>query len=416
MTRDTDTPGTKQPWKTLGQFLPFENADQRLWWEKTASLMNVHLRLTNYSLHSQYQHLLLFYSVVLPTLGPFPNKARSNLPWRANFNLDGVPLEFSVNYQQNSKCILRLDYDPVGLHAGTNADPTNEAAARLSLLKLKELEPAIDLAWHDHFDQTITLSNSQASSHWDRIMSQKLPFISQRWLALDLREESFLVKSYFSPLVKSAATGVDAAHIMFDSIRKLDHAVYFTAGLAKLKDWFSANRALLMDSEIFPGFDCNDPERARLKVYAGITSVSFCDVRNFWTLGGCLHGPEIETGFQIVRTMWQLLFPNKPRYDEKQDLFMDWNWELLPNNPNPVPKAYFGFHNDSDQHATDILAALFAHLNWTDHLDTHRKITQEAYPTCNLENTSHIVTWICIAYSAKSGPYITTYSNVTGHE
>ncbi|CAI7614003.1 unnamed protein product [Penicillium glandicola] len=168
----------------------------------------------------------------------------------------------------------------------------------------------------------------------------------------------------------------DFGRIMFGGIRELDHARH-TASLATLEDWFRANRAVLLDEEIFSGFDCNDPEWTRLKVYVGVLSVSSLDVQNSWTFSGHLEGPEIETGFEIFRTMWRLLFPTNPRGGEKQDIFLDWNWELLPVNLNPVPKAYFGFHKDSDQRATDILTALFAHLGWNDYIDTHRKITQE---------------------------------------
>lgn len=364
----------EQPWEVLHRTLPFSSPEQRVWWENCASLINEYLSNTRYNTGSQYRHLLLFYAHFLPQLGPLPNEAWDNLHWRSFVNPFGPPMEFSINYQGGSRCKFRMYFDPVDSLPGSTEgkDATEVPVVRNILHQMKQFQSDIDLTWFDHFDSEIGVSNQEAYQHLKLKSRDCLPYDSQRCLGLDLLEESVLAKVYFSPLRKSIAMRSDPARVMFDAIAKLDHARNIAAALSKVRAYISSVRTQLLDPEIFCGFDCNDPERSRLKIYIGWSVMSLQDVRDCWTLGGRVKGQEIERGLDLVEQMWRFIYPSSRADNEKQPLTMVWNWELTPHDPNPAPKAYFGFPEQSDDFASGVLTNLFTYLGWHDHIATHQ--------------------------------------------
>jgi DMATS type aromatic prenyltransferase len=344
-----------------------------MWWKECASRINEYLRNTEYTVGSQYRHLLLFYAHFLPQLGSFPDEKWGNLRSRSFVNPFGPPMEFGINYQNDSRCKFRMYFDP--MESSTDGtEKTDDLAVRMILDRLKPIQSDIDMTWFDHFDSEVAVSIQEAHQHWGGIPPRFLAYDSQRCIGLDLLEESVLAKVYFSPLMKSIVMRSDPAHVMFDAISKQDNARNIAAALAKVKAYISSVRSQLLDPEIFCGFDCNDPEKSRLKIYIGWSGMSLHDVRECWTLGGRVKGQEIERGLDLVERMWRSIYPSRLADDAKQPLTMVWNWELTPHNPNPAPKAYFGFTEQSDVFASGVLTELFAHLGWHGHIASHQSM------------------------------------------
>ncbi|KAF3386813.1 Fumigaclavine A dimethylallyltransferase easL [Penicillium rolfsii] len=325
-------------------------------------------------------------------------------------------MEFSINYQRDQQRKFRLYFDPVkhpseGKTEGTNS-PIKESAVRDVVQYLNQFQQDIDMTWFDHFDRELGVYPQDFSCHKIRIVRDDLPYDSQTCLGLDLLEESVVVKAYFSPMMKSMIVNSNTAGTMFDAIFKLDHAKAMADALKKVEEFIFSVRVQLLAPEIFVAFDCNDPQRSRLKIYIGWTGMSLQDVRNCWTLGERVKGPEVERGFDIVQEMWHLLYQHEPGKEDKQPLTMVWNWELRPNDPNPAPKAYFGFPEKEDTIASGALTALFAHLGWHDHIESHQSMMKKLQHRSSgyFNRIFKGITRISIAYPDRAGPYISTYS------
>ncbi|KAJ5823673.1 aromatic prenyltransferase [Penicillium robsamsonii] len=399
-----------QPWQTLDQFMKFEGPDHRLWWERMAPIIGAHLKNTKYSIGAQYQHLLMLHSTILPTLGPFPNENRSNLIWPSCLPGGGEPWEISVNYREGSNPCFRMAVEPSGPDAGTERDPVNDVAARNLLNALNRLQPGVDFDLFNYFDDVVTFSNREARQHWDSLKLHRIK--SQEVIALDLQDGSFAIKPYIVPLVRSIATGVDPIRIMLDSIKEYWQGTPLTAGLSKVDDYLSTTKHPLLEAKSFLSFDCKDPKTSRVKIYAGANITSLEDAHDFWSLGGRLQGDDIIKGWELVKKVWEFVYPKSlPGGKTREYLTFNWNWELSPTDPNPAPKAYFLLCDDYDKHVTEALVALFAGLGWNDHISTHQKIQEDSYPTYDFETSSKVYTWIAIAFSERTGPYITVYSN-----
>lgn len=365
-----------RPWHLLSRSLSFQSMDHRKWWEKLGPSIGAHLETLQYSTGAQYQYLLLMHSTIFPTLGPFPNQERTNLPWPSCLPGNGEPWEVSVNYQQNAAPCLRIVFEPSGPDAGYVRDPVNEHAGRRVLEELCQIQPQIDLSLFNQFERFISLSNAEARQHWDVIKPNRIK--TQLTVSLDLHETSFKVKPYMVPGLRSMATGVDPLQVIMNSLKECP----FTAsipGLSKLDDFFASIRHPLRQEMTFFSFDCEAPESSRIKVYTGADMTTLSDVHDFWTMGGRVQGEEIDKGFDIVKTIWDIAFSTPlPGGRQRESMTLCWNWESSPCSPDPAAKAYFGFFENYDQQVTEALTALFAKLGWSENVKTHSSIQNKA--------------------------------------
>ncbi|KAE8165933.1 tryptophan dimethylallyltransferase-domain-containing protein [Aspergillus tamarii] len=341
----------------------------RSWWEKIGPIIAAHLEGVNYSAGAQYKHLLMLHSATLP------------------------------------RSCFRLAVEPVGPDAGTEPDPINEHVARQLLEDLSQIQSGIDFTLFNHLDNIVALSNHEARHHWDRI--KQFPSKFQKLIALDLREISLTAKPYLVPLIKSIATGVDPLRIMIESIKSFSfwQESPLTFGLSKIDDFIAETKHCLLDPKSFLAIDSKEPGQSRVKIYAGTNVTTLTEVYDFWTLGGRLQNEDVEKGFAIVQKIWKAIFSMPlPNRMAREYLTFTWNWELSPTNPKPAPKAYFLISEDHDKLVTEALISLFEELCWSDHIATHRRIQELAYPTYDFETCTQVYTWIAVASSKRQGP------------
>lgn len=127
---------------------------------------------------------------------------------------------------------------------------------------------------------------------------------------------------------------------------------------------------------------------------------------------GGLHGEDLPQGFVLAKTVWNFLFQQPTRAGEaRQTLNLVWNWEMRPSDPNVAPKAYFFLAEELDETVIAALTALFEELGWTEHIETQTKVDKISYPEHNFATSCGLYYWIAAAFSQKSGPYGTVYSN-----
>ncbi|KAF9892027.1 hypothetical protein FE257_002991 [Aspergillus nanangensis] len=402
--------GRARPWQVLSLLLPFQSPEQKLWWDKVGSLIEIYLNCSGYSVDAQYRYLLMFHSIILPVLGPFPDPTRTNSPWPYFMN-NGDPCDLSINYQGSSAPCVRLGIEPIGPMAGTSQDPMNEYAARRLLEDLSRIQPDMDFQLFDHFRDALVLSNHKARLCWDGVQEHGIK--AQGHIALDLHEHSLKVKAYCVPLLRSLTSGVPYVRMMIDSIKAIwkDHHP-LTPGLSKVDEYLAATKHLLVDARSCFSFDCEDLKHSRYKIYVGANVTSLKEAYGFWTLGGRLKGEAIDRGFQLMETIWKTMYARSlPNGKPREYIPFIWNWELSPTDSDPIPKAYFQVLDDYDDLVTEVITCLFGELGWAEHTATHQIIQERAYPAHDFGSSTQVYSWISLAYSQAKGPYITVYSN-----
>ncbi|GAQ03956.1 fumigaclavine A dimethylallyltransferase [Aspergillus lentulus] len=417
MTKDTTQVSHSQeelraPFEVLSRTLSFEHEDHRLWWEQGGSKLATYLKLARYSMASQYQHLLMFYSVYAPNLGPYPNEKRDNVNWVCAICPGGENLELSMNFQQRSKCTVRMAAETLGPLTGTEKDPTNVAAENKLIDDLRALQPDLNFTWFGHFEREVVVPKEVALNHKQAINS--VPYKNQRLHGLDLAEGAFTLKSYFLPSIRSAVTGVDTTQIMFDSIRKLALGnPNFNSALDMLQDWMIPTRGRFMGDWDVVSYDAIDAEEARIKVYTGIKMESLEQAWDIWTLGGRLQGDVVDKGFELVKRLWGRLMDDEPSTCELK-YCMQWVWELRTDVSIPVPKLYFTVAEAEDHYVSDAVVEILEYLGWDEHVQTHRALMDEAWSLNQTKESYFAFNYISVTYHSIKGPYITTYGNPSG--
>ncbi|PVH81345.1 aromatic prenyltransferase [Cadophora sp. DSE1049] len=403
----SDTQEHVKPWQALSQSLTFQSLDQKLWWEALGAVAGASMSRTGYSIEAQYKNLLLIYSTLIPSLGPYYACNQASRTWiDCMANPDG-PLDISVNYQENSKCAFRMTIEPVGIHAGTQSDPVNELAAKQLLQNLDRIQPGADLSWFDHFEQVV-VKNCDARQHRDTI--QLIGCKSQHVVGVDFQDGLFMVKAYVSPLLSSAMTGKNFLEVMFGSLRTLSEEMNLNLDLKLVEEYLTGKDGVLGE-KTYVSFDCKSPSESRIKIYSAMWVSSLNEVRDLWTLGGRLAGSMIEDGFAVVKKAWHLLLPRHlPNGDQSSRITVNFNWELSPKDGSISPKLYFLVDEDFDEHVSSAVVSLFNDLGWTDNAETHLSLEKEVYSIREFNGRTNVYIWLAIAYSAK-GPYITVYSN-----
>ncbi|KAL3449107.1 aromatic prenyltransferase [Aspergillus insuetus] len=412
-------PASQQPWEFLSKVLCFSNPDHQLWWDALAPVFGSSMEITGYSIAAQYQHLLKVHAAIIPSLGPFPNNASRNITWPSAFGPG--PLEASVNYQQNNTTLFRFTVEPTGPFAGTDADPLNDLAAGQLLQHLSHLQPGLDLSAFGALHPLLGIDGHEGRRHWDAIRA--LPNRSHTVVALDLQRDSsssYNVKIYLPPLLRATMLGSEVISVMFDGLREYRATTGSAVDFSLVEEFMLENRAQIMTDKSYVSFDCKDPRRSRMKIYTEAIVTSLPELHRFWTLGGRLQdnagsGPQTEKGFELVSMVWEALFRVPlPDGRRRESMHIQVNWELSPKQPAGaiVPKIYFTVIEDYDRDISEVVVRLFKDLGWMDHIETHKRIEQEAYPVCysNSKSTSCYM-WIALAYTAKSGPYVTVYTN-----
>jgi DMATS type aromatic prenyltransferase len=338
------------------------------------------LAITGYSIDAQYRHLLKIYAAIIPSLGPFPNAAGTNITWRSAIRPG--PMEASVNYQGNGATLYRFTVEPTGPHAGTDADPVNDLAAAQLFQHLSHLqEGRLDLSAFGYLRPLLGVDGHEGRTHLDAI--DALPCLFHTAIALDLKRDSdasYNVKLYLTPFMRAAMLATDVVSLLFDGLQHYRATTGSTIDFGHIEEFMRERQARLVLERTYVAVDCVDPRRSRMKIYTETAVTSLAEVYDFWTLGGRVAGPEIEKGFELVGKMWKALYPKPlPNGRQRDSMLVQMNWEISPDKPGRVsPKIYFTVIDDYDQYVSEAVVGLFKELGWSDQIQTHKRVEQEA--------------------------------------
>ncbi|CAH0021453.1 unnamed protein product [Clonostachys rhizophaga] len=402
-----------RPFYVLSQVLKFSSEHHAKWWYSTTPMFATMMAEAGYDVHSQYKFLCIHREIIIPTLGPYPEKGQP-MHWRSHLTRFGLPFELSFNY---SKSLLRFAFEPLGPLTGTRHDPFNTQAIGSVLQDFKAMVPGLDLEWFQHFINALVISDKEAQSLFDRNI--EIPaFKTQNKLAADLEPSGDIVlKTYIYPRMKSIATGTPKETLMFDAIKAADTCGSVSTPLAILEE-FIAERAPTLIGH-FLSCDLVKPSESRIKVYCMERQLDLASIEGIWTLNGRRNDTETLDGLEALRELWQLLpikqglcpLPNcfyEPGASPQEQLPFIINFTLSPKSPLPEPQIYFPAFGQNDGVIAKGLAKFFERRGWGGLAKSYPSDLASYYPDVDLDTANHLQAWISFSYKGKK-PYMSVY-------
>jgi len=275
-----------------------QDATSQAWWDRTASLLAKVLQTAQYSVENQYLYMTLYRTVLLPRLGPHPHT------WDAFITYSGIPVEFSMNLQENGPPTARIGWEPISHKSGSAEDPINqetvsEAIATMSELKLKGFNPD----YLNHMIKALTSSTEEAAEV-SRDHLYLLRMKNQVSFGLDLKDGEVSVKCYLFPALKSHLTGRSFNDLVNEAVNSLGNVSY--PALSAVHEYLEG--AGLYNQYSFIGIDCIAVEKSRLKVYNTMQNVTWSKLKDLWTLGGRFESNStIQRGLEYAHKFWDLV-------------------------------------------------------------------------------------------------------------
>lgn len=280
---DLSVAGTTSIWSMVSRWLPRRNADCDYWWQLTGPHLATMLCEAEYSIHEQYEGMILHYHFVVPRLGPCPPPG--GIPkWKSLLTVDGSPLEYSWKWNTaDGVPDVRYTVEPIGSFTGTVVDPLNQASTKELLYKLGLKMPSLDLTWFNYF----------AAAFYD---SEKEKYVTEAGahlmttlaLAFEFLKNGLVVKAYFSPK-KLGQTGPAELDIWTNAVRG---AIPGSAALDKVVHFLKTDLEGSLLQPFMLAIDCVKPKESRMKLYFQTPHTSFDSVRAIMTLGGQIQGVD----------------------------------------------------------------------------------------------------------------------------
>lgn len=316
------------PYRALSESILFGSVDEERWWHSTAPILSRLLISSNYDVDVQYKYLSLYRHLVLPALGPYPQRDPETgiiaTQWRSGMVLTGLPIEFSNNV---ARALIRIGVDPVTADSGTAQDPFNTTRPKVYLETAARLLPGVDLTRFSEFETELVITKAEEAVLQANPDLFRSPWKSQILTAMDLQKSgTVLVKAYFYPQPKSAVTGRSTEDLLVNAIRKVDREGRFETQLANLQRYIERRRrglhvpgvtadkppATAADKafdacSFFPHFlstDLVEPGKSRVKFYASERHVNLQMVEDIWTFGGLRRDPDALRGLELLRHFW----------------------------------------------------------------------------------------------------------------
>ncbi|KAL4812065.1 DMATS type aromatic prenyltransferase [Aspergillus spinulosporus] len=408
------TPGSLS-FDSLTQSLTFANASQETWWRKTGEMLARVLHSADYSREERQKYLRFHADVLVPLLGPYPQRFHSST------TRSGLPLELSVNYRQyaTKPPVVRIGFEPIGDLSGTEEDPFNRVPATKLVSMLAKLESIrnfnTQLGGQAIEDFTVNEAE-EASLQGTNIQGGYIK--SQSAFGFDLvGDGEILVEGYTFPALKCKVTGKPMGQIMAEGVKKMRHLVDCSQAFSMVNAYLTET---VYDERSFFSWDFVDPSKSRLKIYSSSNNVTWEKLAEVWTLGGRLDNPTRIKGLEYLRRLFDLInlsqqgertvevaFDN--RKDSSKTTPLVWNYEMRPDNPTPLTKIYFPVHGENDMQVITSVAEFFRQIGMVALGGSYVAKVQSYYPEFDLRVTDRFTSWLSFAYTEKTGVYLSVY-------
>lgn len=363
----------------LSRYYLFTDSHQKVWWEKTGRLFDKVLASAGYNPARRLEALAFYIQVLIPLLGPHPHQFRSAI------TRSGLPLEFSVNYQQrgNVDPVVRIGFEPVAAASGTELDPCNQTPVVDLLNHLEKLNiSGFDPSLFRYFLDSHTV-NDQEKGLLKEKKIEGSELTSQAAFGFDLKEKAISVKGYTFPAIKCTLNEKGFGEFIAQSIQPL------AAQMGPIPS-FDMVHSYLKETDgysqfAFWSFDCVDPAESRLKLYSSHNSVVWSKVEEIWTLGRRAKSPVVQEGLKYLKELWGLTKLSEGHrefnggFDDGKDSTaspMVWNYEMKKGEATPLTKFYFPIHGESDKNVISGLAQFLCRIGLSKYGENYEATVQ----------------------------------------
>ncbi|KAI1122309.1 tryptophan dimethylallyltransferase-domain-containing protein [Nemania abortiva] len=359
-------------WKQVDSSLP-QNDDEhhRLWYQHVGKALGVLLYSADYSPEAQRRSLDFFKQLVAPNLGVFQAAGTGYTnSWQSFMTDDGTPVELSWDWgTSDSRPTIRYSIEPIGLQAGTAADPRNLLAGPVLQDGLKQSLPDIRLEWFDYFKdffngggkQEVPESNASIIYKWYTFLRSFLGGRNDRepeflkglpdhsssiFYAFDLTETEITAKVYFFPKYRAISSGKSNLEVLVESMKGAPHCTDDNLeALSVFSDFSNDPASKGLEYEML-AIDLIDPFKSRFKIYFRSRETSFESLSNIITLGGRITSPNMQKGLKDLHSLWNAIFGvSAPSTDPLKEVNhrtagMLYNVEFRIGEKLPVAKVY----------------------------------------------------------------------------
>lgn len=301
-----------------------------------------------YDLHGQYEALLFHYFLLVPALGPRPTINGSPKSWKSFLTDNFSPLEYSWSWDSETPRI-RYSIEAISLHAGTSADPFNQAMTTSLIENLHFASLETDWQWFKYFSKALGTSGFVSNTLGFATDVQSHP--SSIFLGFEPRQGGVDIKAYFVP-VKAVQNGQLPMAVVHESIKNLEHdtnAFKFPA-YDSITSFIKTNAEGALLEPIGLAIDCVIPSKSRLKLYLRSPHTSFDSVTSILTFNGTLKTFS-STALADLHSLWHLLLSLPENYPTAHELPLKtgyphpttgilYNFDIQPGNFLPQSKVY----------------------------------------------------------------------------
>jgi DMATS type aromatic prenyltransferase len=282
----------------------------------------------------------------------------------------GLPLEFSVNYQEHGDSkVVRVGIEHITSLSGTGRDPYNQCAVASLLSRVANIDPKnFDNRLWNHFahEHTVTTLERErlngATVHGSELRSSMA-------FGFDLKGGDVVVKGYSFPAVKVQASNQKFGDLIGSSIRKIQSEMDCEEAFHTVHSYMEESGGY--NQFAFFSWDCVVPSTSRLKFYGIDNNVTWAKVQELWTLNGRVETPNTPKAMQRLRQLWDLMeikegnkaysgkFDRGEESDHHTGAPMMWNYEMKPGSSVPQPKIYLPAYGENDMKVVTALSLFF---------------------------------------------------------
>lgn len=393
----------------LNAVLPPLGADSAFWWRITGFPLSLLLLHAGYNLQAQYQMLLFYYILLVPSLGESPTGDGRPGNWKSFMTDDFTPVEYSWSWDgANGPPTIRFSLEAIGRDSGTVTDPFNQAMTMDLVRQLQKALPSGDWQWFNHFSNGLLSRPSRVNCRQSSI-----------FLAFELGPSEIVAKAYFLPVDESQPR----ISIITNAVKSLRRGKGEFCAFSKLESFLEDDPVGAQLKLEMLAVDC--VAESRLKIYVRSPCTSFDSVSAILTMNGKLYGPEIASGLKELRELWHLVlgldedFPSSQELHQKDHrtsgvlyYFNTKPTDVVPGmrdpDVTPDPKVYIPVRHyaQNDRQVAQGLATFLErrgrddyvqnYMNVLDGICTHRSLDSSCgmhtYISCGFKKGSLVIT------------------------
>ncbi|THV48371.1 hypothetical protein BGAL_0252g00030 [Botrytis galanthina] len=326
-----------------------QNPHQRHWWKHHSGYaLAIFLYFAEYSTEVQRRDLKFFADYIASCLGADSRARRwdKKYLWQSFMTDDGTPIELSWDWGiQNDLPTIRYSIEPIGMHADTSLDPSNNFASAQFHQQLLGSEIECQNGWFNYFNAEFNRPTAQTAP-FDSCYREHRGYSSHMFYAFDLNKEKIASKAYFFPELKARVNGVTNFEAIYHTIASAPHCTVQNTKALQVCNEFaleSGREALEYD---MLAIDLTEPRASRLKIYMRSRETNFNSVVDILTLGGRLQSFKRDQGIKDLWFLWNCLFQVNHQQEESLK-FVDhrtagilYNFEFKLGALIPTAKVY----------------------------------------------------------------------------